>query len=279
MGGLVWLASYPKSGNTWMRIFLANLIVDGPEPVKLNDIHKYCVSEAGRSLYEGILPKPLDEVDPAEIAKLRPPVHESITHFSKAPVFVKTHNYLGTWFDVPLQNFKVTAAAIYMVRNPLDVVISCSHHYGETIDESIERMARVGQGTPLTDGQIPEIQNSWSIHVDSWTRHPNPALLLLRYEDMTHEPLKSFSRAAKFLKINASQGKIERAIERSSFKNLRSEESQAGFRERPRETQNFFREGRVEQWRERLSETQIRRIISDHRPVMERFGYVPEDYA
>jgi len=279
MGGLVWLASYPKSGNTWMRAFLANLLIDTPEPVPINHLAKFCLGESARIFYEGAFDKPLDEVSVSEIARLRPQVQESLTRFSVQPVFVKTHNYMGTWFDVPLINLKVTAAAIYVARNPLDVAISCSHHFGETIDESIKRLSIAGSGTKMSASHVPEIYHTWSHNVDSWALHPNPRLLPLRYEDLVAQPELYFGRVVRFLGINLPEERFRRALRHSSFDILKDQEKEQGFLERPKTSQSFFREGRAEQWRDVLSPEQVRQIIHDHRATMERLGYIPKDYA
>ena len=98
----------------------------------------------------------------------------------------------------------------------------------------------------------------------------------MRYEDMLAEPTKTFGGLARHLLFGAQAGEIATAIERSSFQKLKSQEEQAGFVERPKEAQQFFREGRAGQWREVLTPAQIRRIVRDHGEQMARFGYSTE---
>tara|TARA_R110000824_G_scaffold118960_14_gene271912 strand:- start:29688 stop:30530 length:843 start_codon:yes stop_codon:yes gene_type:complete len=280
MGAIIWLASYPKSGNTWMRSFLHNLLMNAQEPVPINDLTRFCVGESGGAPYAMRAQKPYDEIPPEEVARLRPLVHEDFTTVSPDSVFVKTHNYMGTWFDQPLHNMDVTAGGIYILRNPLDVVISLQHHFSVSLDEAIKRMATVSAGTSSGAGHVPEIHSSWSHHVESWTAHPNPSLLVLRYEDMLSDPMAAFKKTANFLGLQPPQERLDRAIRFSSFKALKAQEEAEGFSERPKNAQAaFFREGRAEQWREELSPDQVRQIISDHRKQMERFNYIPADYA
>ncbi|MGB3809000.1 MAG: sulfotransferase domain-containing protein [Parvibaculum sp.] len=280
MGAIIWLASYPKSGNTWMRSFLHNLLMNPPRPVPINELNRFCLGESGAAPYAARAGKPYEDISPEEIARLRPLVHMDFTRASPDSVFVKTHNYLGTWFDQPLHNMDVTAGGIYILRNPLDVALSVTHHYSMSLDQAIERLATVGVGTDTGDGHVPEVHSSWSHHVASWTAAPNPQLLVLRYEDMLEQPQIYFRKTAEFLGLNPPQERLDRAIRFSSFKSLKEQEEQEGFRERPKKAQSsFFREGRSEQWREVLSPAQIRRIISDHREQMERFDYIPKDYA
>jgi hypothetical protein len=280
MGGLIWLASYPKSGNTWMRSFLHNLLTNAQEPVPINELNRFCLGESGGGGYAHLAGKPYDEIPPEEIARLRPLVHREFTRASADSVFVKTHNYLGTWFDQPLHNMEVTVGAIYILRNPLDVVLSVMNHYNMTLEEAIVRLETVGVGTDTGHGHVPEVHSSWSHHVASWTSDPNPQLLVLRYEDMLEKPQIYFRKVVQFLGLNPPQERIDRAIRFSSFKELKAQEEKGGFRERPEKAKAaFFREGRTEQWREKLTPEQVRRIISAHREQMQRFRYIPKDYA
>ena len=280
MGALIWLASYPKSGNTWMRTFLHNLLTNAQEPVQINKLTQFSVGESSIRPYEYLFKKPVEDMTPEEIAKLRPLVHRELTKVSPDSVFVKTHNYMGTWYDQPLHNMDVTAGAIYILRNPLDVVLSVQNHFALSLDEAIERLSQVGVGTQTGDGHVPEVHSSWSHHVASWTAHPNPQMLVLRYEDLLEAPQVHFGRTAQFLGLTPPRERLDRAIRFSSFKVLKEQEEAGGFSERPNgSTAAFFREGRSEQWREKLSPDQVRRIISDHRTQMERFNYIPADYA
>ena len=280
MGAIIWLASYPKSGNTWMRSFLHNMLTNAREPIPIDSLSLFCLGEGNARPYMDYANKPMEELTEEDIVKFRPQVHRDLTKASPDSVFVKTHNYLGTFHDQPIHNMDVTAGAIYILRNPLDVVLSVRHHYSTNINEAIERMGRLGNGTKMGDGHIPEIHSSWSHHVASWTAEPSPQKLILRYEDLLDDPQKYFKMTCSFLGLNPPQERLERAIRFSSFKVLKEQEEKEGFSERPpNATANFFREGRADQWREELTPDQVRQIISDHRVQMQRFNYIPSDYA
>ncbi|MAB12737.1 sulfotransferase domain-containing protein [Parvibaculum sp.] len=279
MGGLIWLASYPKSGNTWMRTFLHNFLMNAEKPVSLNELTRFCISEVTSTHYRRRIQKPWEKVTLQDVMKIRSAVQADFTFASPDSVFVKTHNYMGDWLGYPLVNLNVTAGAIYMVRNPLDVVLSARDHFARPIDETIEIMGSSEGGVAKTDSHVPERYNTWSENVRSWTEHPSPQLLVLRYEDMLEKPTEAFGSVVRFLGLNTPPERLERAIANSSFKTLKALEKEEGFNERPDHAESFFRKGQVGQWREELTEKQIRRIISDHREQMERFGYIPEDYA
>jgi hypothetical protein len=109
----------------------------------------------------------------------------------------------------------------------------------------------------------------------SWTNQPGPWLHIIRYEDMLKKPVVAFSRVARFLGLNPPRDRLERAIERASFKSLRAQEDAKGFRERSFKAEKFFRVGKAGQWRTALSKAQIDRVAEAHKEQMERFGYWP----
>jgi hypothetical protein len=100
---------------------------------------------------------------------------------------------------------------------------------------------------------------------------------LMRYEDMLANPERSFAALARFLRLAPSEEQLKRAIAKSSFTELRRQEEERGFKERPEVAQQFFREGRAGQWQKALTQQQIADICSVHAPIMQRFGYLLPD--
>ena len=278
MGRLIWLTSYPKSGNTWMRAFLHNLFRNPPKPAGINELDQFCLSESKPHWY---LPysggRPTETLSLAEIMEIRPRAHQDMTRAFPDSVFVKTHNFLGESHGYPLVNQAVTAGAIYIVRNPLDVAVSAADHFGLTLDQTIDFMGDDSAATANDASNVPEVLASWSLHVRSWTGRPHPALLVLRYEDMLARPAESFGRVISFLRLPSDRARLDKALRFSSFKELSRQEKKGGFRERSQNSRNFFRVGKPDQWREALTPEQIRRIVGLHREQMERFGYVPAE--
>lgn len=278
MGALIWLASYPKSGNTWLRTFLHNLLRDAHEPVPLDRLDDFCLGEAFRSWAEPHADKPLEELAPAELARIRLLGQADMTKVFPDSIFVKTHNFLGTAHGYPLINMEVTAGAIYIVRNPLDVVLSARHHFNVDTDRMIGIMGSPNAGAPMNAFLMPEVFSTWSEHVRSWTAQPSPQLLVVRYEDLIADPLGQFGAVTRFLGLAPPQERLERAVRLSSFGTLKELEKTHGFREKPAHAAAFFREGKADQWHDVLTPEQVARIVSAHRQQMARFGYVPEGY-
>jgi len=275
MAGIIWLASYPKSGNTWLRAFLHNFLRDADRPYDLNKLTDVTAGESQLSWYRAIDPDFDQHNTDERIRELRPQVHRAISQRSPDTVLVKTHNALVEEEGHPLVNLEVTAGAIYIVRNPLDVAISFSHHNGRSIDEIIEFMSAKNAQTIANEKNVYEHYGPWSEHVASWTATPSPTLHVMRYEDMLASPWKSFSGLVKFLGLAAPRARIEKAIRLSSFRVLKEQEQRSGFRERPARMEAFFREGKAGQWRTILTPAQIAAIVAAHREQMARFGYVP----
>ncbi len=275
MGKIVWLASYPKSGNTWLRAFLHNLFRRPGTTYDINRLIDFSTSESAIGWYIEVAKRPVAEMSRAEIAALRPAVHARLTEIFPDNVFAKTHNALVEESGVPTITLAHTAGAIYVVRNPLDVCISFADHYALTIDQAIVEMNRPGMMTTATKTHVAEIFGSWSENVESWTGRPNPALHVMRYEDMLAQPEQTFGAVARFLGLNPTAARLRHAIELSSFDNLRRQEEKSGFHERSEMSARFFRVGRADQWRAKLTPEQIESMVSANEKQMRRFGYLP----
>ena len=278
MGNIVWLASYPKSGNTWLRAFLANLIANRADPVPLDELSRYAEDEAAPELFSALAGRPSAELDIGEIAALRAQVHAAIAARAHATRFVKSHTMAGSFDGHPLHNWQVSAGAIYVVRNPLDVAVSMAHHFGIGLDEAIDRLGDEHVATANDALFVSQILGSWSAHVKGWANMASDRILVLRYEAMLDKPIKAFSKVAKLAGLGQDRARIERAIRHAGFQSLATMEKKHGFVEAANDKARFFRNGRVNEWREVLNREQVQRVIDAHREQMVRFGYVPAGY-
>jgi hypothetical protein len=275
MGKLIWLASYPKSGNTWLRFFLHNLLRDPPAEYDINTLSGFAMGDSSVNWYMPLIGRKPGDWSFEEVGKVRRNVQEGFTRAFPDSVFVKTHNALiADPYSGPLIRLEVTAGAIYILRNPLDVAISYSHHLGTTIDETIDILNSPEAGTPNTTTHVYQVMRTWSEHVTTWTARLHPGLHIVRYEDMIRKPEKTFRAITAFLGLKPPRKRFLRAIERCRFQELRKQEEVYGFKERVC-GEWFFREGRAGQWREILTPPQVERIVAAHRSTMQRFGYLP----
>lgn len=273
MGRIVWLASYPKSGNTWLRAFLHNVLHDKGGPLDLNALAKSSRSDAWRPDFERVADQPLDAVGDAGIAALRASVQRSLAQSGKGNMLVKTHSALTRIGGNPSHATDVTAGAIYLVRDPRDVAVSYADHLAVTIDRVIEIMATEHAHTRLAETHVTEFPGSWSQNVATWTAPGNDSVHAVRYEDLLSDPETSFAAIMGFLGIKADDRVFRRALANTSFKELSRQEQDGGFIERSHRQDQFFRAGQSGTWRQVLTDAQSARIVADHGTQMARFGY------
>ncbi len=267
MGKLIWLASYPKSGNTWVRAFLHNYIVNADKPHSINSLVDFSVAEAAAAFFgEGS-----GDWSTEAVQKQRPAVHASLMQLHHDLVFVKTHNANRAMHGVPLCTPEHTAGAVYVVRDPRDVALSYAAYTGRSVDDIIDFMENFDAATAGDVAQVFELLSSWSEHVRSWVAAPRR--LLVRYEDLLAAPERYFARLIKFLGSGEVEAeRLARAITFSGFNVLAGQEAVAGY-QAAGPAQKFFRAGKAGQWRVALSPAQIRRIEAAHGEVMAKLGY------
>jgi len=280
MGRILWLASFPKSGNTWMRAFLHNLFRNPDRPLPLNELGGGNLTTAETALhwYKALDPRPLKDIPQDELDQLRLKVHAAIAASVPGNIFCKIHGAVFELRGTMTVNLQASAGAIYLVRNPLDVVLSFANFQGITTDVAITALSTANFELPRDVDNVSEPLGSWSQNVESWTGKPNSGLRVVRYEDMLASPGKTFAGVADFLGLKVLRPRLEKALRHSSFKVLRSQEDRDGFVERSPAQDRFFRTGTSGQWRDELTDEQVARMVENHREQMERFGYVPDGF-
>jgi hypothetical protein len=276
--GIVWLASYPKSGNTWLRMFLYQLMrIQGGHPREDDELNKLDRASGYEArlfgLFEKFLGKPLATATEDEVLSVRALVHVTVAERMPNIALLKTHNLLGAMDDAPLINLKPSVGVIYIVRDPRDVAPSLAKHLGCSIDQAIAVM-NTRYSTPSGPETAFEMWGTWSQHVHSWTMEPHPANLVVRYEDMLAKPTETFTAIVNHLRQKPTPAQIAEAIELSSFDKLKSQEDQYDFRERSERADRFFATGKAGGWREALTPAQADAIVAAHGEEMRKFGYL-----
>lgn len=284
---IVWLASYPKSGNTWFRVFLANYLADRDQPVSINalggggGLTRGIAS--GRNIFSETLGIDAGDFTHDEYDCLRPDAYRALAARAPETPYMKVHDAnIATADGEPLIPPDATARAIYFVRNPLDVVVSLANHSSQPIDRIIEHMGDPSHAFCSTvrgmANQLRQRLLTWSGHVGSWIDHTAFPVHVMRYEDMLSQPAETFGGAVRALGLVDDDARLARAIEFSRFEELRKQESEApdGFLEAPPNVEHFFYQGRAGAWRDHLSAEQTRRVITAHAPMMRRLGYLDD---
>jgi aryl sulfotransferase len=280
-GSFILLASYPKSGNTWLRIVFEKLR-HGPATT-INEMDGGYHGMMQRVLFDRFAPVNSADLLPDEIDGMFPDVYRNLAAEIPERAFIKVHDAVrrtkrGDWFFPP----ECVSSAIYLVRHPFDVAVSTANHFGVGLgkavlfmaDESVLPRAR----TRLPDA-MPPVFGSWSENVSSWLDDPHYRVTLARYEDLLADPGGQFERLAEAAGLANTPHDIAEVVEASRFEQLQSEERQHGFRERPKTSPQFFRAGRARSWEGLLDAGMRDQLLQDHGAVMERLGYTADGGA
>lgn len=272
---LDWLASYPKSGNTWVRLLLAGYYGGTPYAVDFD-------MDVGRLFFGAVSPVPSEELSLEDQLVLR---GAALFHLAadrrQRPMILKTHHVYGQFYGLRLFSLAWTRRVVYVVRDPRDVLPSFANHLGEDdLHEVAEVMDDRTSRLPGSGGE--HYLSSWSDHVRSWTSDDNPCdVLVVRYEDLHEDAAGQLGRIVRHLGYGDEDEDpdpelLEAAAEYASFDDLREEEQERGFPEASSKGGDFFRKGEAGGWREEVPETIVARIESDHGEMMERMGYETE---
>ncbi|MGE0494602.1 MAG: sulfotransferase domain-containing protein [Vulcanimicrobiota bacterium] len=267
---IVWLASYPKSGNTWLRVLLANYLSQAKVPVSINALGTLPWGSS-RALLDATLELKTADATEEELPEWRAIAYRHLAAQTTDPLFLKVHDLYQPRLFPPEATFGV----IYLVRDPHDVAVSFAHHSNASLARVTGWMAdpgyRLAQGNRGL--QVPELVGSWSGHVESWLA-AELRVLVIRYEDLLAHPHQTFGSALEFLNQPREEQRVARAIEFSTFDRLQAQEQADGFREGPHRSGSFFRSGRAGHGRNHLDEAQRELLEREHGQTMARFGYL-----
>jgi len=276
---IFWLVSYPKSGNTWCRIFLANYMRDEKVPVCINEIGDLPMA-SDRCWIDNYIGWDSSELTVDEIVDFRKEAFRFFNSCVTDTQWIKAHESYPERMQDSFFLDEITAGIIYIVRNPLDIAPSLAHHLGIGIDQAISHMEDESYILSHSEGkykrQLPQVLRSWSGHVNSWLNGYGGRLLLIRYEDLHRDPLDSFARIIRFLGLELDLQQVAQALTYSSFAFLQQQESTEGFNEKFYRSKNFFRCGKAEQWHSSLTLKQVQHIRQYHGRIMKQLGYLPE---
>lgn len=281
MNNVTWIASYPKSGNTWTRAFLTALTGDKCE-VNVNGLGRISIASAALP-FEFAVGMRVSDLTEEEVESLRSATHRFLADQVEAHYFLKVHDaYIFTREGVPLFPSEATRNAVYLLRNPLDVAVSWANHSGISIDNAVEQLnnpkqclaIRSAKGT--LGNQLRQRMFTWAGHVSSWVDAEEIEVLPIRYEDMKADAIAEFTKIVRFCGLDKSDEEITAAEEECRFDKLKQQEEEKGFREKMANCTSFFNRGQTGYWREELTDVQVAAIIETNGKVMKRFGYLDE---
>jgi len=273
VGKIVWIASYPESGAYWFSMFLANLVSGSEVPCSTRERDLIVPAENSATLYQPFFRKPLGEIPMRELAGKRPAIHGELAKRANGFLFLRTNNAALRHFGHLTVTPESTAAAIYIIRNPLDVAAFYGAAKGWTIDRTITLMAQRGRILGKSTKRTYQAVGSWSENVESWTSRVRGRFLCLRFEDMLDDPELQFSQVIDFLGMKAAPGQIAKASA-NSISGILEAYRKAGIRMAPHMSPlELLRSGAALGGKRLLTTQQIAAIAGIHGDQMRRFRY------
>ena len=285
---IIWISSYPKSGNTWLRSFIASLLYSKDGNASLDNLH-YIDSYPLRKHFKNYLN---DFYNFNLIKKNWIISQELINHKDNKVKFLKTHHINCKIGEDEFTNKKNTLGALYIVRDPRNVITSIKYHfslknYDEALDMLLNKNHTIGipeknSSDPEEDNNITTFISSWATNYNSW-KNTKDNFMLIRYEDLIDENKKEFFKIAKYLEkifnISIDDQKIKKAIKSNSFENLKKLENIHGFDEQisdkiTQKNKNFFYLGKKNRWQDLLDKKYVDKIEKEFKVEMKELNYI-----
>ena len=282
---IIWIASYPRSGNTWIRSFLSTYIYGEKNSSVFKNIKKITnfpnishfkgIFEINKFTQEEQKDKKKKDKKKFEISKYWLAAQKKI-NLTNEITFLKTHNFGGSLEGNEFTNSENTSAVIYLVRDPRSVAVSNAHHNSISYDQSISDLFNE-KIFATNEGNLLEFRSSWKVNYLSWKRRSCPRLLI-RYEDLISDQYQYFKKILNFIndfkKINIDELKIKETIELCKLENLSRLEDKVGFEEKLKKEKKFFRKGLVDEWKSQLNKDQIKKIENAFFEEMRELKYL-----
>ncbi len=278
---IVWLASYPKSGNTLLRSILSTYFYSKDGVLKFENLEK--ITQFPQSHH--FLPLGIDIENEEEVFKNFINAQNLINEDKGKLKFFKTHSALCKMYDCNYTDLKNTLGAIYIVRDPRNVVTSLAHHFSLNIDEATETILDNDRFMERTLKTCKVFLGSWNSNYNSWKElEKSKKYLLIKYEDLIHKKKTVMLKIFKFLeslgvKLEIDMIKLNKAIKTTEFDNMKKKELNETFNEalidnKTGKRKNFFNLGPKNDWRKYLDQENREKIESFFAAEMKELGYL-----
>ncbi len=260
---IIWIASYPKSGNTWVRSMISSLVYSKNGKFDFSLLRN--IPQFPRRKYFNHFTNDFNNIE--ELKKHWISAQDLINLNSKINFF-KTHHLNCDIGDYSFTNNENTAATIYIVRDPRTLVNSIANHYSKTLEDSKKFIltSRILNSNPknLSDKNIATLLGTWSEHYKFWVHNKRYSknLLILKYEDLVKNTETEFDKIIEFLRkympVEINDKKKKNIIETTNFNNLKKLENDGNFQEAvynkiTKEKINFFYKGPNNDWTNSIS--------------------------
>ena len=283
---IIWIASYPKSGNTWLRAIIASLVYSDDGIFSFEKLKK--IRQFPEKQYFKDLVKNFKDFD--EIKKNWITAQDKINLDEKIKFF-KTHQGNFKIGNDHFTNNQNTQAVIYIVRDPRNVVTSFANHSSVSVDESTNSIINEWVlGGNLNSFNYTEkttlYSGTWASNYKSWKSFKSQGkYLLIKYEDLINKKEEILLKMLKFIyklnkkKLDVDQVKFKNVIESTSFERMKNLEKDAGFFEskinkKTGKKISFFNLGKKNDWKKLIDPTIKKKIENAFKEEMEELGYL-----
>ena len=278
---IIWLASYPKSGNTLVRSILTSLIYSEDGNFNFNLLKK--IDQYPQNHHFEALTNKFDDIN--ELSKFWT-ISQDKLNLDKKIKFLKTHHLRCGIGNYTFTNSKNTIGTIYIVRDPRDVIISFAQHHSLSIEEAKYTMFRTDayefpEREKHPDLALRTLLGSWSDHYNSWTKN-NKNLLFIKYENLIKNKKSELLRIIKFINnyvnIPISDTKINNCINSTAFESMKKNEEKGLFEENSFDKNGkkikFFNYGKEGNWKSVLSKELVLNIEKKFKKEMSELKYI-----
>jgi hypothetical protein len=279
---IIWLASYPKSGNTWVRSIISTLLYSNDGNFNFELIKK--VSQFPEKKY---FKEFIDDFGNFNKIKESWILAQDTINLDNQIKILKTHQGKYNVGKDSFTNDRNTLATIYIVRDPRTLVSSISNHYTLTLDEAFNFLITpqiIGNSKRWEDKEtgMKCLLGKWNDHYRSWTRDKSN-LLLIKYEDLIKNPENELEKIINFLKkylnVETNKNKNKKILETTSFKSLKEMEQKSLFKENVLNKKddskvNFFHLGPANNWKDNLDEDIKNKIEKNFYQEMAKLEYL-----
>jgi len=281
---IIWIASYPKSGNTWVRSLLSTYLYSD------NGIFNFYLLKKiqqfpGKQYFEFFLK---DFADIKKVSNYWIAAQDRINLLNDKIIFLKTHSALCRLENNSFTNKNNTKAVIYIVRDPRNLITSFSHHYSLNIDQAFDfindkKTMVLTNEYGVGDFGIATVLGNWSEHYKSWQNIKFAPILVIKYEDLIKDTKNTFILILNFLKtlmdIRIDEKKIINTVDSCSFEKLAEKEKTEGFFEavaskKNKKKLNFFYLGQKNNWQNLLNTEMEQKTREAFQKEMKELGYI-----
>ena len=276
---IIWIASYPKSGNTWVRSLLSAYLYSN-DGIFNFDLLKKITQFPSKQYFKKFLK---DFKDIKKVSDYWIAAQDRINLFNDKPIFLKTHSALCTLENNSFTNKNNTKAVIYVVRDPRNLITSLSHHYSMNMEKTYIFIINKQQMTMVSewgkdDFGIASVLGNWSTHYKSWKNIKFAPTLVVKYEDLLNNTNNTFKSILNFLSrlmdIKIDEKKIINTVNSCSFEKLVEKEKNEGFDEAVSSKKKFFYLGKKNNWQNLLDPEMEQKTREVFQKEMKELEYI-----